>query len=477
MLTLSHVLEALTGHQTIGDATIITDAVIDSRLVTPGCLFIAIPGNRTDGHQYVPAAFEQGAAFALIEQDLPGLPTLDLRHPLAAPPAHDPTAPLCLRVEHTLTALQTIAAFWRQQLAHLKVIGITGSVGKTTTKELVAAILRERYNVLKTQGNLNNEIGLPLTLLRLTSAHQVAVLEMGFYQIGEIAFLCDLARPEVGIINNVYAVHLERAGSIENIQQGKGELIAALPPSGVAILNHDEPRVLAMRDRNPHTQFLTYGLHPQADLRADHIEGLGLNGIRFRLHYHHETLHITAPLLGRHSVHTALRAIAAGLVLNLNWDTILAGLHSPHAQNQLRLVAVRGPNGSLLLDDTYNASPESTIAALNLLADIDARRRVAVLGDMLELGEYETRGHQVVGARAAQVVDLLFTVGERAQIIARTALASGLPAAQIHHMTDTTRLLADLCTTLTAGDVILIKGSRATRLDLLAHQLELEAAQ
>lgn len=477
MLTLGHVLEALTRHPAPGATLVITDAVVDSRLVTPGCLFVAIPGARTDGHQYVPAAFEQGATLALIEQDLPNLPTLDLRHPLPAPPELYLTAPLCLRVENTITALQTIAAFWRQRLAHLKVIGITGSVGKTTTKELVAATLRERYNVLKTQGNLNNEIGLPLTLLRLTSAHQVAVLEMGFYQMGEIAFLCDLARPEVGIINNVYAVHLERAGSIENIQQGKGELVAALPPGGVAILNHDEPRVLAMRDRNPHTQFLTYGLHPDADLRADHIEGLGLNGIRFRLHYHRETLHITAPLLGRHSVHTALRAIAAGLVLHLDWETILAGLQGPHAQNQLRLVAVRGPNGSLLLDDTYNASPESTIAALNLLADIDARRRVAVLGDMLELGEYETRGHQVVGARAAEVVDLLFTVGERAQTIAQSARAGGLAAAQVHHVADTTSLLAHLRITLTAGDVILIKGSRATRLDLLAHQLELEAAR
>src|SRR5687768_10929536 len=248
MLTLAHVIEALTGYQSAGGAQVITDVVIDSRLSIPGALFVALPGERTDGHRYVAAAFEKGASAALVQREPDGAETieggaaprwrvLDLREPVTYAQLADLEPPVCLRVEDSLQAMQTLAAWWRGRL-NPRVIGVTGSVGKTTTKELIAAVLSTRYRTFKSEGNYNNEIGLPLMLLKLTEAHERAVLEMGFYQPGEIKFLCGLARPHVGVVNNVYAVHLERAGSIENIARGKAELVEALPPApeGVAVL-------------------------------------------------------------------------------------------------------------------------------------------------------------------------------------------------------------------------------------------------
>jgi UDP-N-acetylmuramoyl-tripeptide--D-alanyl-D-alanine ligase len=477
MLTLAHILEGLTGYQPAGESQIVTDVVIDSRLSTPGALFIALPGERTDGHQYVAAALQKGAIAALVQQDPGPWPEeaaachmLDLRQPLTEAQISGLQLPVCLRVDDTLKAMQTLAAWWRSRLQP-RVIGVTGSVGKTTTKELIAAVLSTRYSTFKTEGNYNNEIGLPLMLLKMTEAHQRAVLEMGFYQPGEIRFLCDMARPHVGVVTNVYAVHLERAGSMEAIVDGKAELVEALPapPEGVAILNHDDPLVLGMAGRTPARVF-TYGLNPAADVWADNIQSLGLKGIRFHLHLGRETLHVRVPLLGRHSVHTALRAVAVGLVEGLTWQEILDGLRAAGA-TQLRLVAVTGPHGSVLLDDTYNASPESVIAALNLLEDLEGRR-VAVLGDMLELGAKEEIGHRIAGRRAREVADVLITVGPRAHIIAQEAREAGMAPEQVVELEDSEEAIVVLRRLVRAGDVVLLKGSRGVRLDHVVPALE-----
>lgn len=478
MLTLAHVLEALTGYQSAGGPQIITDVMIDSRLTIPGALFVALPGERTDGHTFVGTVFDKGASAALVQRDpteLPGLggasyQTLDLRQPVTYAQLTGLQPPVCLRVDDTLKAMQTLAAYWRGRL-NPRVIGVTGSVGKTTTKELIAAVLSTRYRTFKTEGNYNNEIGLPLMLLKLSEAHERAVLEMGFYQPGEIKFLCDLARPQVGVVNNVYAVHLERAGSIENIARGKGELVEALPPApgGVAVLNADDPLVLAMRQRT-RARVFTYGLDPAADVWASEIESLGLGGIRFHLHHRRETLHVRAPLLGRHSVHTCLRAAAVGLTDGLTWQEIIEGFQAVGA-TQLRLVAVTGPEGSVILDDTYNASPESVVAALNLLNELEGRR-VAVLGDMLELGAYEETGHRLVGRRARDVADLLITVGPRARYIAEEAREAGLAAAAVVELDDADQALGYLRRTIRRGDVVLLKGSRGVKLDRIVPALE-----
>jgi UDP-N-acetylmuramoyl-tripeptide--D-alanyl-D-alanine ligase len=485
MLTLAHVVEALTGYQSAGGSQVITDVVIDSRLTIPGALFVALPGERTDGHNFVAAAFAKGASAAIVQREPAGLQpaegagaaeaapawrVLDLREPVTYAQLTDLELPVCLRVEDSLQAMQTLAAWWRVRL-NPRVIGVTGSVGKTTTKELIAAVLGTRYRTFKSEGNYNNEIGLPLMLLKLTEAHERAVLEMGFYQPGEIRFLCQLARPHVGVVNNVYAVHLERAGSIENIASGKAELVEALPPApeGVAVLNYDDPLVLAMKDRTP-ARVITYGLDPAADVWADGIESLGLAGVHFHLHYRRETLHVRVPLLGRHSVHTALRAVAVGLSEGLTWQEIVEGLQAIGA-TQLRLVAVTGPQGSLILDDTYNASPESVVAALNLLADLEGRR-VAVLGDMLELGSYEELGHRLVGRRAGDVADLLITVGPRARVIAHEAREAGLAPEAVVELEDSGQALRLLRQVIQPGDVVLLKGSRAVRLDTIVPALE-----
>ncbi|HKZ69148.1 MAG TPA: UDP-N-acetylmuramoyl-tripeptide--D-alanyl-D-alanine ligase [Anaerolineales bacterium] len=474
MLTLAHIFEALTGTPVAGAGQVITDVVIDSRLAIPGSVFVALPGDRTDGHEFVGAAFAKGTVAALVQRDLPDFYTLDLREPVTYEQAAGFKLPVCLRVADSLAALQMVAKFWRGRL-NTRVIGITGSVGKTTTKEIVAAVLGARYRTLKSEGNLNNEIGLPLSLLRMSEAHERAVLEMGFYEVGEIALLCDIAKPQVGVVNNIYAVHLSRAGSIENIAQGKGELVEALPPApeGVAVLNMDEPLVMSMAKRTQARVF-TYGLDPQADIWASDVAGLGLDGIRFQLHYPRarETLHIRFPMLGRHSVHTALRAAAVGLVEGLTWQEIVEGLQGMEALSQLRLYAVTGPGGSLILDDSYNASPESVIAALNLLDEMEAKRRVAVLGDMLELGDTEAEGHRLVGKRAADVADHLVTIGSRAELIADEALACGLPARAIVKLPDRDSATAYLKGNLRQGDVVLVKGSHGLRLDRLVVALE-----
>jgi UDP-N-acetylmuramoyl-tripeptide--D-alanyl-D-alanine ligase len=468
MLSLADAIEALTDTRPPLTEMVITEAAIDSRQVIPGSLFVAIPGEHVDGHDFVTDAFQHGASFALIQHDIPGsFQTLSLAkgQPLDLQIILD--GPLCLLVENTLVALQQIAHFWRRKL-NLRVIGITGSVGKSTTKEVIAEVLDQRYHTLKSPGNMNNEIGLPLTILKLGSGYQRAVLEMGFYVPGEIAFLCDIALPEIGVVTNIGTVHAERAGSQEDIFKGKSELVKALPANGVAILNLDDPLVRNMAELTIATVFF-YGLDPAADLWADEVVGLGLEGIRFRLHYRQEILYVHIPMIGQHSVHTALRAAAVGLADGLTWQEILDGLRQGHSQ--LRLTAVRTDRGALLLDDTYNASPESMLAALNLLSELDGYK-VAVLGDMLELGQYEKHGHEMVGVRAAEVADSLVTVGRRGHFIATAAQRAGLGSGKITEFENTDEAIAHLRKSLTREDVVLVKGSHDLRMDRIVAALE-----
>ena len=293
MITLADIIEALKGVRPTWANLVLKDAVIDSRECIPGSLFIALPGENVDGHDYVEDAFQRGANLAIVHRTLPDqINVIALREEDTLPEHLELKPPIAIRVEDSLTALQKIARFWRN-CHEINVIGITGSVGKSTTKEVAASVLEQRYCTLKNPGNLNNEIGLPLTLLHLGKEHQRAVLEMGFYVPGEINFLCDIARPRVGVITNIGIVHAERAGSQEAIARGKAELVEALPPhpEGVAILNYDDPLVREMAKKTKARVFY-YGLDERADLWADQVNGLGLEGISFRLHYRNETLHL-----------------------------------------------------------------------------------------------------------------------------------------------------------------------------------------
>jgi len=470
MITLGVVLEVLTGSTSPWADLIIADVGIDSRTLIPGSMFVALKGESVDGHDYVRNAFENGASFALIDRPVdPQIRVIDCRSESEIDLDQEVEIPFCLLVDDALDALQRVAGEWRKRL-NLRVIGITGSVGKSTTKELTTTVLKQRYRTLKNPGNLNNEIGLPMTLWRLSEGHQRAVLEMGFYVPGEIKFLCDLAKPDVGVITTIGTVHAERAGSRAEITRGKAELIEALPsgPEGVAILNYDDERVRGMAELTQ-AKIFYYGLSSEADLWADDVEGLGLDGIKFRLNYKGESIYLKVPLIGRHSVHTVLRAAAVGLVEGLSWDEIGRGLRSEHTQ--LRLVAVRSSCGALILDDTYNASPKSMLADLNLLEEMDGRK-IAVLGDMLELGRYEHQGHLKVGIRAAEVADVLITVGERAEIIARAAAENQLNKSKIHSFAESTEVIAFLNEFLLENDVVLVKGSRGMRMDKIVAALE-----
>lgn len=473
MITLGVIFEVLTGKQPTWADQIIADVGIDSRKMIPGSIFVALVGEKVDGHDFVQDAFAKGASYALIDRPVEaGLRVVDLRSGAEDGYDQEPEVPFCLLVDDALAAMQQVAGAWRDKL-DLRVIGITGSVGKSTTKELTTIVLKQRYRTLKNPGNLNNEIGLPMTLMKLGEGHQRAVLEMGFYVPGEIEFLCGLARPSVGVITNIGTVHAERAGTQDEIARGKAELVRALPPApeGTAILNYDDPLVREMAKDTKACVFY-YGLNPEADLWADDVEGLGLDGIRFRLHYRGEHIHLKVPLIGRHSVHTALRAASVGLVEGLSWEEITRGLRSEHTQ--LRLVAVRSTSGAMILDDTYNASPSSMLAALNLLEEMSGRK-IAVLGDMLELGPYQEQGHRKVGIRAAEVADVLVAVGHLGQLIARAAAESGFKKEKIHAFLNCEQASDFLKGFLLEKDVVLVKGSRGMRMDKIVAALETES--
>ncbi len=481
MITLADVLEALTGIRPVAANLPFSGGAIDSRQASAGTLFVALPGEHHDGHDFVGEAFAAGAKAALVQRDLSSqFNILELRSTGTAEELDARLrmleAPFCIRVEDPLKSLQQVAKFWRSKL-NVQVIGVTGSVGKSTTKEVIAEVLSQRYCTLKNKGNLNNEIGLPLTVLSLNEQHERAVLEMGFYVPGEIEFLCGIASPRIGVVTNIGTVHALRAGSQEVIARGKAELVQSLPADGYAILNYDDLLVRKMAEMTQARVFF-YGMDAAVNLWADNVESLGLEGIRFLLHYRQETnrpaevLQLRVPLIGRHSVQTVLRAAAVGLVDGLTWQEIVGGLRT--ASNELRLIAVRTPNGALILDDTYNASPESMLAALNLLHDLEGHR-IAVLGDMLELGQYEQRGHEMIGIRAAEVVDELITVGERGKMIAEAAQAAGLPASRVLAMDGAEQVIEYLKPNLKPGDILLVKASNLMRLDRIVSALEVEA--
>lgn len=470
MISLQTILSALTGRTTTALDVPIRSVVIDSRQAGKNSLFIALPGERVDGHAYVQDAFDNGAILALVEQDLPGpLATIDLRPGRLPSGKLEISLPVCLRVSQTLTALQTLAGYWRRQ-RDLPVVGITGSVGKTSTKELTAALLEEKFTVLKNSGNRNNEIGLPLTLLELETRHNLAVLEMGFYVPGEIRTLCEIAQPQIGVVTNIGTVHAERAGSQETIARGKAELVESLPagPEGIAVLNMDDPWVRGMAEQTQADVF-SYGIDEDADLTASSLQTLGLAGIACTLTYQEQEHPVRSPMLGEFSVYTLLRSVAVALALGLTWEQIEHRLSISRVDLRMRPVALA--NGVTILDDTYNASPASTIAALKLLKGLPGRR-VAILGDMLELGQYEEQGHRSVGEFAASAAEVLILVGERSKTTAEAALKQGFPGQNLHWYPDSEHAAGPAASTIRQGDMVLIKGSNSMQMDKIMTRLE-----
>ncbi len=428
----------------------------NSKKVLPGDLFIAVKGERFDGHIFVEDAAAHGAVAALVRADW------------AAGDGKTTALPL-LAVDDPVTALQQIARARREQLG-LTVVGITGSIGKTSTKEVVAAVLAQRFTTYRSPGNMNSEIGLPISLLEIEPETEVAVLEMGgAYAFGELALLTTIAPPKIAVVTNVHPVHLERMGTIEAIAQTKSELVQAVPPDGVAVLNGDDHRVLAMAPLS-RGRVLTYGLAAHNDVRADRVKTHGLDGTSFRLFLEGEPLHVNVPLIGSHAVQLALAGFAVGHAMGLHISEMLPGFEDPAIQ--VRLLVSPGPNGSQMIDDTYNASTPSVLSALGLLAELQPTRRIAVLGDMRELGSVSEEEHRIVGRRAAEVVDLLVTYGELARTIASEAQAAAAEDVDARQLDVTSfgldqreELVTYLLGELREGDTVLLKGSRGLEME------------
>ncbi len=453
-LSGTEIIEAVEGRLLRGDPRQeVSGFAIDSRQAQSGDFFIPFTGEKTDGHLYIARAGETGAVGAF--------------HQLDSEP--DPLIPddfLLIGVPDTLTALQKLAASYRNRF-DLPVIGVTGSSGKTTTKDFVAGVLSAKYRVLKTTGNLNNEIGLPLTILNLDSEHEVAVLEMGMSASGEITTLCEIAGPSIGLITNIGEAHIELLGSIEEIAKAKGELLDYLGSGGVAVLNGDDPRLLNLGERFPGKAFY-YGFN-QGDIKGLQLSLRGEKGF-FRARFPDKLEGwFETPLPGRESAGNALAALTVGYILGLNLSQMQQGLASSRVTAG-RLEVIHRKDGVGIVDDSYNANPDSARAALKTLADLGGEKTVAVMGDMLELGPLAEKAHLSIGHYAAQCkISCLVTVGDLARKMAEGARNSGLEAYSCSTHGEALGIIEEL--NPEKGWYILVKGSRGMKMEQIVRAL------
>ena len=446
-MTLENIEKACGGRYIGTEAekkTEVLGVVIDSRQVESGYLFVAIPGEKVDGHKFIPDVFAKGAAAVLSEQQL-----------------EDPAGPYIL-VESTTKALRDLAEYYRKSL-DIKVVGITGSVGKTSTKEMIASVLSEKYRVLKTEGNYNNEIGLPLTIFKIRAEHEVAVLEMGISEFGEMHRLATMANPDICVITNIGLCHLENLKTRDGILKAKTESFAHLKKDGIAILNGDDDKLSTIRqvgDKEP----VFYGMEEKMEYREDAkksvyatgVENLGLYGMQARIHTPEGERDVRIPIPGEHNVYNALAATAVGLSLGLSLDQISAGI--------LKAKTIGGRTNLLntgsmtVIDDCDNANPVSMKASIDVLATAEGRK-IAVLGDMGELGENEKKLHYEVGEYLAKKeIDVLFCAGELSEEIAKAAQKES-KTCEVYYFKTRDALLEQLLPFLKKGDTVLVKAS------------------
>ncbi|MFA7467126.1 MAG: UDP-N-acetylmuramoyl-tripeptide--D-alanyl-D-alanine ligase [Desulfotomaculaceae bacterium] len=450
-MTVGEVYRAIGGRLLHGDQNITVSRVsTDTRQIQPGDLFLALQGERYDAHDFLDQAVAAGAAGLVVSRDA----------------NVNATVPV-IRVADTLAGMQDLAAYNRRQY-NVPVVGITGSSGKTTTKDMVAAVLETNFKVLKTLGNRNNEIGLPLTLLDFSAGHGAAVVEMAMRAPGEIDALCLLARPTCAVITTIGVAHLERLGTVENIARAKGELLDHIAPDGFALLPGDSPLAREQAKRC-HGRVLYYGLEQGLDIYAQDLRREE-TGNRFTAVVGRDRCDICLPLPGLHNVKNALAAAGVGLMLGLTAEQVADGLSRVNLSG-MRTEIIQG-EGFTLINDAYNANPESACAALQTLEELAGnRRRVAVLGDMLELGTGAADGHRQSGAAAARHnVALLITVGELAGETASGARQSG-DGGEIIICRDNVEALTELQNRLLPGDVVLVKGSRGMRMEEIVRGL------
>jgi UDP-N-acetylmuramoyl-tripeptide--D-alanyl-D-alanine ligase len=430
----------------------------DTRTIAPASLFVPLAGVRFDGHDYIGQAVGAGAAGVLVQRGREGL-----LEKIAGETA-------VISVEDTLTALGDLARFWRSRFS-IPVVAITGSSGKTTTKEMAAAILGRERHLLKNEGNLNNLVGLPLTLFQMNEAHEVAVLEMGTNRRGEIARLTEIAEPTVGVITNVGPAHLEGLKSLETIRKEKGDIFRVMNNKGTAVINLDDEALAPWAEKWKGKK-ITFAIQVDADVTASRIAHEGENGTIFKLLMEGASREILLPVLGFHNVSNALAAAAASSAAGAAFDAICQGLMDFKPVGG-RMEVYRLKNGGTLIDDTYNANPASVSVALKTLQGLKGEcRSTVILGDMLELGGEAEKYHEEIGRNLADTgVSKAYLRGDFAKVTAKGAMKRGMKSDQVLIDLSTEETVAHLKACLKAGDWVLVKGSRKMKMEEIVQAI------
>ena len=446
-LTTEEILRATDARLVRGGDKNFTGATTDSRKIKSGTLFIALKGEKFNGEDFAVEAISKGAAGVIVSSD--------------CEPKNIPATGIVLTVGNTLDAYQKLASVWRNKF-DIPIVAITGSNGKTTTKDLTAAAIASLGSVLKTNANFNNEIGVPQTLFELNEHHKAAVLEIGMRGLNQIEPLAAIVRPTIGIVTNVGETHIELLGSIENIARAKAELVEAIEPGGTVILNADDKNVSAMIDKvKPGVKVLTFALDRDADIKGGNLV-TRRSSTAFTVKYKDKIYDGEIPIIGRHNISNALAAIAAAISLGLNLEQIRAGF-TTLATTKMRFEII-DRNGVQIINDAYNASPASMCAAINTTAEIAEGRKIAVLGDMLELGSLAENLHRAIGADLVKHnFSVLVTVGQLGRLIAEGAKEAGIE--KIFTADSHEQAAEYLRQILTVGDTVLFKGSRAMRME------------
>ena len=460
ILSIEEVLKATGGKLLQGkEGTFFRGIATDSRTVAEGELFIALKGARFDGHHYALEALEKMAGGVVIEEEKVG----DIRW-------NGYRSRAVIVVKDTLRALGDLALDRRRRY-QTPVVALTGSNGKTTTKEMISACLETTFPILKTKGNLNNLIGLPLTLLNLTEKERVVILEMGMNVPGEIRRLTEIAEPDVGLITNIQKVHLEGMGSLERLKEEKGELFRRMKKNGMIIVNRDDPRVIDLANEFSGKR-ITFAIENPADVMAKEVRLRPAEGTSFTLRIEGEEVEITLPLFGRHFVLNALSAIAIASLFGIEVTKAKEVLEA-FQPFSMRMEIVHLEGGTTLINDAYNANPRSMELALETLAEVKGRgRAIAVLGDMLELGSFTEEAHQYLGQKVkALSIDLLLTLGEEAPVVAESAIRHGLPPERAKVVESHREVISILKQIMREGDWVLVKGSRRMAMEKIVEGL------